>query len=77
MFRHEVPLMSRRIWTLSLLILLVGTVAQADPCTIYKWTEQQGNVHYTDCPPPPGCKAEIERMRKLVEEYCPPPAGRE
>jgi len=41
------------------LILLVTSVAQGDPGTIYKWTDKEGNVHYTDCPPPPGCKAEI------------------
>jgi hypothetical protein len=26
--------------------------------TIYKWVDKEGNVHYTDCPPPPGCEAE-------------------
>jgi hypothetical protein len=51
--------MSHRAWLLSLLILLVTSVAQGDPGTIYKWTDKEGNVHYTDCPPPPGCKAEI------------------
>lgn len=52
--------MSHRTWLLplSLLLLLCASVAYGDPGTIYKWTDKQGNVHYTDCPPPPGCKAE-------------------
>jgi hypothetical protein len=51
--------MSRLTWLVSLLILLVASVAHADPGTVYKWTDKEGNVHYTDCPPPPGCKAEV------------------
>jgi len=69
---------------LSLLLLLVASVAFGDPGTIYKWTDADGNVHYTDCPPPPGCKAETveaqaapsaadiaqaqERLEKLMAE---------
>ena len=33
--------------------------------TIYKWVDKEGNVHYTDCPPPPGCESEA---------VAPPPA---
>lgn len=51
--------MSHLTWLVSLLILLVASVAHADPGTVYKWTDKEGNVHYTDCPPPPGCKAEV------------------
>jgi hypothetical protein len=25
---------------------------------IYKWVDEEGNVHYSDCPPPPSCDAE-------------------
>ena len=51
---------ARRVTT-SLAAILFGLVAAAafaDGGTIYKWTDTEGNVHYTDCPPPPGCKAE-------------------
>ena len=51
--------MSHRTWLVSLVILLVASAAHADPGTVYKWTDKEGNVHYTDCPPPPGCKAEV------------------
>jgi CBS-domain-containing membrane protein len=72
--------MPHRAWLLSLLLLLVATVASADPGTIYKWTDKEGNVHYTDCPPPPGCKtetveaqatpsaAEVEQARQRLEK---------
>ena len=76
--------MSYRAASLSLLLLLVASVAFTDPGTIYKWTDKDGNVHYSDCPPPPGCKAEIleaqaapsasdiaqaqERLEKLLAE---------
>lgn len=50
--------MSHRTRLLSLLLVLIASIASADPGTIYKWTDKEGNVHYTDCPPPPGCKAE-------------------
>jgi hypothetical protein len=42
---------------LVLLALALAAPAVADG-TIYKWVDKQGNVHYTDCPPPPGCEAE-------------------
>lgn len=50
--------MTGRVSLLSLVLLLVASVAHADPGTIYKWTDKDGNVHFTDCPPPPGCVAE-------------------
>lgn len=50
--------MSHRPWLLALVMLLLTSVAYADPGTIYKWTDKEGNVHYTDCPPQPGCVAE-------------------
>jgi len=61
--------------------------------TNYKWKDKEGNVHYTDCPPPPGCKAETvaaepvpseqqirqarERLDKLLSEQEQSAAGRE
>ena len=40
--------MSHLTWLVSLVILLVASVAHADPGTVYKWTDKEGNVHYTD-----------------------------
>jgi hypothetical protein len=47
----------RVAFTATLLALAATTSAGAQG-TIYKWTDPQGVVHYTDCPPPPGCVAE-------------------
>lgn len=73
--------------TLALAAVLLGlatAVAVAAGGTIYKWTDKEGNIHFTDCPPPPGCVAESvvvgpepteqqirqaqERLEKLLEE---------
>ncbi len=38
-------------------LLLTASLAIADS-EIYKWTDEDGNVHFSDCPPPPSCDAE-------------------
>ena len=38
-------------------LVLLAFSALADS-EIYKWTDEEGNVHYSDCPPPPSCDAE-------------------
>lgn len=44
------------IWVL----LLVATASPAaDSQNMYKWTDDQGEVHYTQFPPPPGRPVEI------------------
>jgi CBS-domain-containing membrane protein len=86
---------NRRISIASLVILLSLALVPAAGAegTIYKWTDKEGNVHYTDCPPPPGCKAETvaaepvpseqqirqarERLDKLLSEQEQSAAGRE
>jgi hypothetical protein len=85
-----------RQFTAALAAVLFGlatTVAVAAGGTIYKWTDQEGNVHFTDCPPPPGCKVESvmvqpvpseqqirqaqEKLEKLLEEQRESAAARE
>jgi len=39
-------------------LALAATPGAVAGGTIYKWTDPQGVVHYTDCPPPPGCVAD-------------------
>jgi len=87
--------LNRRIFAAVLAILL--GLALVPPAgaegTVYKWKDQEGNVHYTDCPPPPGCKAETvaaepgpseqqvrqarESLNKLLAEQEQSAAGRE
>jgi len=56
--------LSRRIRVAVLAILpslALVPVAGAEG-TIYKWRDKEGNVHYTDCPPPPGFKVDTASL---------------
>jgi hypothetical protein len=46
------------IAVLPILFSLALAPAAVGDGTIYKWKDKEGNVHYTDCPPPPGCEKE-------------------
>jgi hypothetical protein len=81
------------IAALAILLGLALVPATGADGTIYKWKDKEGNVHYTDCPPPPGCKAETvtaepvpseqqvkqaqERLEKLLSEQQQSATGRE
>ena len=81
------------ISALAVVLSLALVAAAGAEGTIYKWTDKEGNVHFTDCPPPPGCKAETvaaepvpseqqirqarERLDKLLSEQEQSAAGRE
>jgi hypothetical protein len=41
------------------LLMLVWCAAAYAGGTIYKWVDEQGNVHYLDTPPPPGGNYQI------------------
>jgi hypothetical protein len=87
--------LNRRIGVtvLGILLSLALVPAVGAEGTIYKWKDKEGNVHYTGCPPPPGCKAETvatepvpseqqikqaqERLDKLLAEQEESAAGRE
>lgn len=49
---------ANRCLPLAIGLALFASAAVADS-EIYKWTDEEGNVHYSDCPPPPSCDAEI------------------
>lgn len=62
---------SNRLITAALAAILLGlasTAATGADGTIYKWTDKEGNVHYTDCPPPPGCPAGTVRVEPAPSE---------
>lgn len=40
---------------LLLAVVLIGAAASAG-AQLYRWTDQQGRVHFTDTPPPPGAR---------------------
>lgn len=83
--------MGKRL-SLVLGLVLLASSAFADS-EIYKWTDEEGNVHYSDCPPPPSCDAETiqaepepdpgevrkaqERLERMLVEQEESRAGRE
>ena len=46
----------------SLLILLVVACNPGSASTLYKWTDDRGNTHFSDQPPPAGVSAETIRL---------------
>jgi hypothetical protein len=51
-------------WRVFLMVCLLGAAFPAAPARIYKWVDADGNVQYTQTPPPGGIKS---------EEIKPPP----
>ena len=43
-------------------LLLACLAAQADVRTLYRWTDAQGRIQYSDKPPPANFKGEVTRM---------------
>ena len=43
-------------------LLAIGLAAQADVRTLYRWTDAQGRIQYSDKPPPASFKGEVTRM---------------
>jgi len=57
--------MTLRKWIFSAACcLFLASVAEGrdDASEIYKWVDEDGNVHFSDCPPPPSCDAEALRL---------------
>lgn len=48
----------KRILLIALLLFTGGVLADSE---IYRWVDEDGNIHYSDCPPPAeeDCEAEI------------------
>lgn len=71
----------RSKWIAAVLFYLI-CVSLATPTVsseIYKWTDRNGNVVFSDTPPPPGVKGEIREIREdrterpKAEGYSPKP----
>ena len=39
--------------------MFLAFATNAAHAEIYKWVDEEGNVHYSDCPPPPTCQPEL------------------
>jgi len=53
--------MEREMRTLALIIIMALATAPAAAGKLYKWVDQNGEVHYTDQPPPPEAKTAEHR----------------
>ncbi len=71
---HQTGFSKKRSWAsgLGLCLLLISFTAQA---AMYRWTDEQGNVHMSDKPPPANVEYEVmDRPRpNVVETPKPPP----
>jgi hypothetical protein len=66
--------------TLSLQLLLVATIAgfaASATAAMYKWTDKQGNVHYTQEPPPEGNTTEIAPPPRVAAPAANKPNGKD
>jgi hypothetical protein len=52
---HHNTILERLSLLIGLALLASSAVAESE---IYKWVDEEGNVHYSDCPPPPSCDVE-------------------
>lgn len=76
--------MKKRSQWIAVLLFSVLCLSLATPIVsgeIYKWTDQNGNVVFSDTPPPPGVTREIREFREDKSEgpkakgYFPKPKG--
>ena len=58
----------RRITVILLFILFLSPASSAVSGEIYKWKDKDGNVVFSDTPPPPGVNAEIKEFKEDATE---------
>ncbi len=63
--------MKRRCKWMAVVLFFLICTSLATPAVsgeIYKWTDQNGNVVFSDTPPPPGAKGEVREFTEDVTE---------
>jgi len=58
----------RRIITILVLVIFLSPASSAVSGEIYKWEDKDGNVVFSDTPPPPGVNAEIKEFKEDTTE---------
>jgi glutaredoxin len=58
----------RRIAPILLLLIILSPVSSSVSGEIYKWKDKNGNVIFSDTPPPPGVNAEIKEFKEDTTE---------
>ena len=64
MFDNDMKSQIKRIDILFLLTLFLTPISFADSAEIYKWKNKDGNIVFSDSPPPPGVDAETKKFRE-------------
>jgi len=54
----------RAVVPILLLLMFLSPVSSAVPGEIYKWKDKNGNIVFSDTPPPPGVDAEIKEFKE-------------
>jgi len=58
----------RRIIPILLLLIILSPVSSVVSGEIYQWKDKDGNVVFSDTPPPPGVNAEIKEFKEDTTE---------
>lgn len=58
----------RRVISILLLIIFLSPASSAVSGDYYKWKDKDGNVVFSDIPPPPGVNAEIKEFKQDTTE---------
>jgi glutaredoxin len=58
----------RRITIILLFIFFLSPISSAVPGDYYQWKDKDGNVVFSDLPPPPGVNAEIKEFKRDTTE---------
>ena len=58
----------RRIVAVLFLVIFLSPASSAVSGEIYKWKDKDGNVVFSDTPPPPGVNAEIKEFKEDATE---------
>jgi len=58
----------RRIIAILFLVIFLSPASPAVSSEIYKWKDKDGNVVFSDTPPPPGVNAEIKEFKEDATE---------
>ncbi len=56
--------MGKLIITILLLCIFLSSASSAQSAEIYKWRDKNGNIVFSDSPPPPGVDAETKKFRE-------------
>lgn len=50
------------------LFIFLSSISSIEPSEIYKWKDKDGNIVFSDSPPPPGVDAEIKKFKEEPTE---------